>query len=106
MRDDSLPCVSCGRYHTGQYHASHYRPSGINSALRYDERNIHKACSVCNTHKSGNLTEYRIRLAEKLGDEVVEWLDNNHEVKRWTIPELQEVVKYYKEKIASIARTD
>jgi hypothetical protein len=61
---------------------------------------------VCNTHKSGNLTEYRIRLAEKLGDEVVEWLDANHEVKRWTIEELKEVVRYYKEKIASIARTD
>jgi hypothetical protein len=56
--------------------------------------------------KSGNLSNYRKRLIKRIGIETVEWLDANHEVKRWTIEELKEVVRYYKSKIASIARTD
>ena len=96
-RDVDLPCISCGRFHGGQYHAGHYRPSGVNSAVRYDARNIHKQCAPCNNNKSGNLTEYRKSLIDKVGVEVVEWLDNNHEVKRWTIAELQQVEAMYKD---------
>ena len=25
LRDKNEPCISCGRYHQGQYHAGHYR---------------------------------------------------------------------------------
>ncbi len=102
LRDSGLPCISCGRHHAGQYHASHYRPSGVNSELRYNELNIHKACSVCNTHKSGNLTEYRKRLIEKIGIDNVEMLDNNHELKRWTLEELKGVHRYYTEKVKEL----
>ena len=28
IRDIELPCISCGRHHTGQYHAGHYRSVG------------------------------------------------------------------------------
>jgi len=101
-RDASKPCVSCGRHHTGQYHAGHYRPSGVNSALRYDERNIYKQCAPCNNKKSGNLSAYRLELIRRIGIETVEWLDNNHEIKRWTIDELKEITAYYKEKLKQL----
>lgn len=98
-RDASLPCVSCGRNHTGQYHAGHYRPSGVNSALRYDERNIHKQCSPCNSHLSGNLSNYRVGLIARIGESAVVELETNHETKRWTVDELKEVYRYYTDKL-------
>lgn len=101
-RDKGLPCISCGRHHDGQYHAGHYRPSGVNSALRYDERNIFKQCAPCNNHKSGNLGEYRKSLVMRVGAELVQWLDDNHEVKRWTVAELKEVHAYYKAKLKAL----
>lgn len=101
-RDRDLPCVSCGRFHDGQYHAGHYRPSGVNSALRYDERNIHKQCAPCNNHKSGNIGEYRKMLVLRFGDDLVEWLDDNHEVKRWTVDDLKAVHAYYTDKLSGI----
>jgi len=101
-RDEKEPCISCRRYHTGQYHAGHYRPSGVNSALRYDERNIHKQCSACNEHLSGNLTPYRRSLIQKLGEETVCELEQNNEVKRWGKDELIEIRKHYQQKLKEL----
>ncbi|MBW5405927.1 recombination protein NinG, partial [Morganella morganii] len=47
-RDKDLPCISCGRHHTGQYHAGHYRTTKAMPELRFDEDNVHKQCSACN----------------------------------------------------------
>lgn len=66
-RDAAEPCISCGRYHDGQYHAGHYRTVGSNPELRFDEDNCHKQCSACNNHLSGNLAEYKPRLIVKIG---------------------------------------
>ena len=81
VRDDHLPCVSCGRHHTGQYHAGHYRTVGGNPELRFNELNCHKQCSVCNNHKSGNIVEYRINLVQRIGSDQLEWLEGPHEAK-------------------------
>lgn len=99
LRDRDQPCISCQRHHTGQYHAGHYRPRGMNSGLRFSELNCHKQCSACNNHKSGNLTQYRENLIEKIGLPMVEWLDAHHEIKKWTIEEARELKQYYKEQI-------
>ena len=102
-RDSKLPCISCGAAPSQcKRNAGHYRPSGINSALRYDERNIHGQCEKCNTHLSGNLVSYRKTLIERIGLEAVEWLDSNHEVKRWTLDELKEVHRYYMAKLKEL----
>ena len=101
-RDHALPCVSCGRYHNGQYHAGHYIPAGRGAALRFDERNIWKQCSACNSHLSGNLVGYRKSLISKIGAEMVEWLESNHDVKRWTIPELKQIEAGYKSKLRGL----
>ena len=95
-RDKNEPCISCGRFHKGQYHAGHYRPAGNNSALRFDERNCHRQCAPCNSHLSGNLIAYRQSLIRKLGQDVVDYLDNHHETKRWSIAELKSIHAEYK----------
>ena len=98
LRDRDLPCISCGRFHNGQYHAGHYRTTAAASQLRFDERNVHKQCSPCNNHKSGNVTEYRINLIKKIGQENVEALENNSETRRYTIEEAKAIKKKYRDK--------
>ena len=104
LRDDKLPCVSCGRHHTGQYHAGHYRSVAAASQLRFNEDNVHKQCMPCNTHKSGNAVEYRINLVKRIGLERVEWLENNNDVIKWTIEEAKQIKELYNSKLKLIRK--
>lgn len=103
LRDAKEPCISCLYVGSGrQWHAGHYRPQGGNSLLRYDERNIHKQCSICNNHKSGNLVAYRENLIKKIGLETVEELESMNTVKKWSKDELQAIIYQYKFKIKEL----
>lgn len=96
LRDTNKPCISCGRYHEGQYHAGHYRTTAAQPALRFNELNCHKQCMPCNAHKSGNITEYRIELVRRIGESLVDWLEKDHkQPSKWTIEELKAIKKYY-----------
>lgn len=97
LRDKDRPCISCGRHHEGQYHAGHYLTVQAHPELRFDERNIHKQCSPCNTHKSGNLHGYRQGLIYRYGEELLDWLDGPHEPKHYTREDLIEIRKKYSE---------
>ena len=77
IRDHNLPCISCQRFHAGQFHAGHYRTTKAASQLRFNLRNVHKQCAPCNSHLSGNITEYRINLVRKIGVGAVERLEND-----------------------------
>ena len=101
LRDDAEPCISCGRHHTGQYHAGHYRSVGSTPELRFNELNCHKQCSVCNNYLSGNAINYRINLVKKIGLEQVEWLESKHEPLHLSIEEIVEIKKKYSDKIKS-----
>ena len=80
LRDEKQGCISCDkdRYWHGQWHASHLKSRGANSALRFHLWNIHKACSVCNNYLSGNVAEFERRLRVRIGDDKVDYL-NSHE---------------------------
>jgi len=102
LRDSKHPCISCGRFHTGQYHAGHYRTVGANPELRFDERNCHKQCSACNNHLSGNIVNYRINLIRKIGEEEVNRLESYHEPKRYKVDDFKIIHKWYARKIKRI----
>jgi hypothetical protein len=104
LRDKNKPCISCQRYHTGQYHAGHYKPAGINSALKFNELNVHKQCSACNNNLSGNLTHYRINLIKKIGLHKVEELENNKEITSFTCDQLKAIEDEYKAKCKQLER--
>jgi len=104
LRDDKLPCVSCGRHHDGQYHAGHYRTVGSSPALRFEPLNIHKQCAPCNNHKSGDIVNYRIELVKRIGAELVEWLEGPHEPKRYTIEDLKAITAEYRAKTRELKR--
>lgn len=95
LRDANEPCISCGRFHTGQYHAGHYRSVGSSPENRFNEHNVHKQCQPCNTHLSGNLINYRQRLIHRIGVEAVERLEGKHEAKKYTVEELKEIKAKY-----------
>ena len=98
LRDMADPCISCGRFHSGQYHAGHYRSVGANPELRYLPSNCHKQCSACNNHLSGNISNYRIALIRKIGEASVTSLERNHPPKRYTIDNLKTIQKWFKRK--------
>lgn len=102
LRDDKDPCISCGRHHKGQYHAGHYLSIGSHPELRFHEDNIHKQCSACNNHKSGNIRLYRENLIKKIGLERVESLEGPHLPQKWTIEELRDIRDTYKQKIKGL----
>lgn len=99
LRDANEPCISCGRHHSGQYHAGHYRTVGSHPELRFSELNCHKQCAPCNNHKSGNIVEYRISLSAKIGADNLYWLEGPHEPKKYTIDDLKLIKAEYKAKI-------
>lgn len=103
-RDRDLPCVSCGRHHQGKYDAGHYRTVASAPELRYEPLNVHKQCSPCNTHKSGNIVEYRINLVKRIGADKVEWLEGPHKPKHYTIEDLKQIAKEYRAKTRELKR--
>lgn len=98
-RDKGIPCISCGRHHQGQYHAGHYQSVGAHPELRFDELNCYKQCAPCNNHLSGNIVEYRKNLLMRFGQDLLDYLEGAHDPKRYTIDELKEIKKKYREKL-------
>lgn len=99
LRDKHLPCISCGRFHEGQWHAGHFRTVGSSPHLRFDERNVHKQCSTCNHFKSGNIVEYRKNLIKKIGTEELERLESDNEAKHYSVDDIKQIISEYKAKI-------
>ena len=84
-RDFKEGCISCDKPATwqGQWHASHFRSVGAAPQLRFNLWNIHKACSVCNNHLSGNIRNYESRLKTKIGDEKHAFLLEENSCKKY-----------------------
>jgi hypothetical protein len=95
-RDALLPCVSCGRHHEGQWHAGHYRTVSAHPAIRFEPLNVWKQCAPCNTHKSGDLLNYRAELIRRIGEEKVLWLEGPHEPMKYTINDLKAMTAHYR----------
>ena len=97
LRDAKEGCISCEKPASwdGQWHASHYRSVGAASAVRFNLWNIHKACSVCNHHKSGNIAEYTPRIISKIGQEKVDWLNSQNDVVKYTREYLIRIKKVF-----------
>ena len=102
LRDRELPCISCGRFHSGSYDAGHYRSVGAAPHLRFNEDNCHKQCVPCNQFKSGNIVEYRISLVNRIGLDRVEALEKSHGQMKFTIEDAKRIKAEYKEKVKAL----
>ena len=97
-RDKDEGCISCDKTKDwqGQWHAGHYKTVGARPDLRFDERNVHKQCSVCNNYLSGNLANYRKRLIQKIGLDQVEDLDRDGSPKKYTAADYKAIYDRYR----------
>ena len=105
-RDKTEPCISCQRFHQGQYHAGHFVSVGSRPNLRFNEQNVHKQCAPCNNHLSGNIIQYRMNLIKKIGTEAVVQLETDFKPKKYTIDELKEIVQIYRKKVKMLKMVD
>jgi hypothetical protein len=102
LRDKNQLCISCQKPPKKQ-NAGHYFSSGGHSNVRFDEDNVHLQCEHCNTFLSGNLLNYQIEIEKRIGaDKLIELQAKAHIVKKWSIDELKELIKTYKEKIKEL----
>ena len=102
LRDEKYPCISSGRWDANAWHAGHYRTVGAASHLRFNEDNCHKQSDEQNIYQSGNITDYRKNLIDKIGLERVEALENDNKPKSWTREELEELRKVYRARIKEL----
>lgn len=100
LRDVRAGCISCEKPPTwgGQWHASHFRSVGAAGHLRYHLWNIHKACSQCNDHLSGNIAAYEPRLRALKGDDTVEWLKCQNTPRKYEIDYLDRLANVFRKK--------
>nr|WP_092404704.1 recombination protein NinG [Pseudomonas sp. NFACC02] len=108
LRDAALGCVSCDKPATwqGQWHASHFRSVGSSPEHRFNPLNVHKACSVCNNHLSGNILGFTPELIRRIGAEAVEALLGPSEPKRYTIEDLKAIKAKYRALTRELKRGD
>lgn len=95
QRDKDKGCISCGTT-TGKMNAGHYRSVGSQPQLRFNEQNVHKQCEHCNSYLSGNLINYRKGLIKKIGVDMVEWLEQEHEPRKLTVEDIKRLKEKYK----------
>jgi hypothetical protein len=103
MRDKDQPCISCGsplqaNKFGGSVDAGHYRSVGSAKHLEFNPFNVHAQCKRCNRELSGNHSEYRKGLIERIGMGNVEWLEANNAPRKLSITELKELISIYKTK--------
>jgi len=105
-RDRHLPCISCGRHHDGQYHAGHFRTTGANPELRFNEDNCHRQCAPCNNHLSGNLISYRPALIAKIGQSRFDALMGPHELPKWKREDYIRIRDEYRAKLKAMKQQE
>ena len=99
LRDNGLWCISCG-LPPKKKNAGHYFSSGGHSNVRFDEDNVHLQCEACNTYLSGNLLNYQIGIEKRIGvAKLIELQGKAHLEKRWSVEELKEIIRIYKNKV-------
>lgn len=108
LRDQKETCICCGKPLGKNYHAGHYFSGGAHSAVKFDEDNVHAQRAECNTgHRAGMIADYGERLELKIGKARFELLRNQaYEPKRWTVQELNGIIREYKAKINQINKKE
>ena len=109
VRDAGKPCICCGKplgdeAIGGGYDCGHYRSVGSAPHLRFDERNAHAQRKQCNRYGAGRAVDYRIGLIARLGLAVVEALESDTSVKKYTIDDLKDIKAEYKSKLKQLQR--
>ena len=104
VRDKDRPCISCGRFHQGAWHAGHYLSRGAAPQHALNPLNVWKQCAPCNTYLHGNLIPYRVRLIELIGIDAVESMESDNRPRKWTREELISIRETYRLKLKEMKK--
>jgi hypothetical protein len=104
LRDADLPCISCGRFHDGAWHAGHFRSRGAAPQLALDPRNVHRQCAPCNLYLHGNQIAYRAGLVARYGSDYVDAIESENEPLKLTIDELRQIKTIYRAKTRALRK--
>ena len=97
-RDAGKPCISCGKPYDSRpnmWDCGHYRGVGSAVHMRFTEDNAAGQCKHCNNYLAGNVVEYRKGLIDRIGLEVVELIERDQTLRRYTREGLQEIARHY-----------
>ena len=98
-------CITCSkRYHIKLLQAGHFIVGRHNANL-FSEKGTHAQCYNCNINLRGNTLEYRLKIIEMYGEGYDEVLRKEaKEIKKFTVQELEELEKTYREKIKELEK--
>jgi hypothetical protein len=90
-------CFTCrGSYDLDALSTGHF-VRRRNTGLRWHPKNSHLQCTNCNITFDGNEEIYHLRIDLKYGHGTADMLRKvGKETKRWTTPELQELLAHYR----------
>lgn len=102
--DHKEPCASCGKYDhelsdvgSFKWHGGHYKGKGSHGSdsVRYWEDNCNKQCAKCNIRLSGNISDYRPRLLEKIGEYRLSIIEGPHDIQNRIWSDYKAVYDWY-----------
>lgn len=102
IRDEHRPCISCGKTKCIQWQGGHLYKSKLYSGVKFADYNIHKQCHACNHFMDGNEVNYIHGLIDRYGMEYVNYVRKvatETKDKKWSVPELRDMIAYYKNRI-------
>ena len=96
-------CITCQkRYSRDMLQAGHFI-AGRHSSNLFSEKGVHAQCYNCNINLKGNTLEYRRQIIKKYGEGADLELEREaRTVKKYTIPEIEELIDTYKLKIEQL----
>ena len=96
-------CITCGQVVPRSLLQAGHFIIGRHNANLFSERGVNAQCYNCNINLKGNTLEYRRKIIEMYGEGAdIELEKEDRETKKFTIPELEELLEYYKEKIEEL----
>jgi hypothetical protein len=91
LRDNNLPCISCGTKSSELVDGGHFKKAEIYSGVIFNENNCHSQCRKCNRFLGGNELMYREGLVKRYSSEFVESIEqlaNETRQYKWTKEQL------------------
>ena len=95
-KDGFVCCITCLRsFPRGSTKGGHYLRRAI-QATRYNERNVHPQCLMCNVFKHGELPKYALFLIKTYGPNILEELEiESRKLTKTSIGYYTEIIEKY-----------
>jgi len=96
-------CVTCGCVKPWSEMQAGHAMAGRNNAILYEERLVRPQCVACNMFKGGMPDEYHAWMLKEYGEDgYYELLRLKHSTRKFTMDELEEMIKEWREEIAKM----